>query len=55
MEQLEHPQITHILRMGYPTQQNYPERDDVEVIELSDEKYTEIITSRRQAEKGLHK
>ncbi len=42
----EHPQITHILRTGEPPQQKYPERDDAEVVELSQENYAEIIENR---------
>ena len=30
----EHPDITHILRTGYPLAVKYPERDDVEVVEV---------------------
>ena len=42
----EHPDITHILRTGEPLTVTYPERDDVEVVELSDENYAEIIENR---------
>ena len=42
----EHPQITHILRTGEPLEVKYPERDDVEVVELSQERYAEIIENR---------
>ena len=42
----EHPDITHILRTGEPPQQKYPERDDVEVVELTQERYAEIIENR---------
>ncbi len=38
--------LTHILRTGEPPQQKYPERDDVEVVELSQEEYAEIIENR---------
>ena len=30
----EDSRITHILRTGEPPQQKYPERDDVEVVEV---------------------
>ena len=42
----EHPDITHILRTGEPLEVKYPERDDVEVVELSQEKYAEIVENR---------
>ena len=42
----EDPDITHILRTGEPLEVKYPERDDVEVIELSQERYAEIIENR---------
>ena len=43
---LQHSDITHILRTGEPPRQKYPERDDVEVVELSQERYAEIIENR---------
>ena len=42
----EHPDITHILRTGEPLAVKYPERDDVEVVELTQENYAEIIENR---------
>ena len=42
----EDPRITHILRTGKPLEVKYPERDDVEVVELSQENYAEIIENR---------
>ena len=53
---LQHSDITHILRTGEPPQQKYPERDDVEVVELSQENYAEIIENRsKQSErKGVY-
>ena len=42
----EEPQLSHILRTGEPPQQKYPERDDVEVVELTQERYAEIIENR---------
>ena len=44
----EDPRITHILRTGEPPQQKYPERDDAEIVEVSDKEYTEIITKRKE-------
>ena len=44
---LEHPEISHALRTGYPPQIKYPERDDVEVVEVSEEEFTEIISNRK--------
>lgn len=32
--ELEHPDITCAIRTGYPQKRNYPERDDVEIIEI---------------------
>ena len=46
----EHPDITHILRTGEPLTVKYPERDDVEVVEVGEEEYTEIITKRKEKE-----
>ena len=43
---LQHSDITHILRTGEPPQQTYPERDDVEVVELTQEEYAEIVENR---------
>ena len=43
---LQHPDITHILRTGYPLTATYPERDDVEVVELPQEEYAEIVENR---------
>ena len=43
---LQHPDITHILRTGEPLEVTYPERDDVEVVELTQERYAEIIENR---------
>ena len=42
----EDNRIAHILRTGEPPRQKYPERDDVEVVELSQENYAEIIENR---------
>ena len=42
----EHPDITHILRTGYPLAVKYPERDDVEVVELTQERYADIVENR---------
>ena len=52
----ERPDIAFILRTGEPPQQKYPERDDVEIVELTQEKYAEIIENRsKQSEgKGLY-
>ena len=47
---IEDSRVTQIIRTGYPTQQNYPERDDVEVVEISEEEYANII-ERRYAER----
>ena len=41
---LQHSDITHILRTGEPPQQKYPERDDV--VELTQENYAEIVENR---------
>ena len=43
---LQHPDITHILRTGEPCRATYSERDDVEVVELSQERYAEIVENR---------
>lgn len=48
----EDSQLTHILRTGEPPQQKYPERDDVEIVELTQEEYAEIIENRsKQSER----
>ena len=47
----EDNRLTHILRTGEPPQQKYPEREDVEVVELSDENYAEIIENRSKQTK----
>ena len=44
----EHPDVTHILRTGEPPQQKYPERDDVEVVEVDEKEYEEIIQKRNE-------
>ena len=41
---LQHPDITHILRTGEPLEVIYPERDDV--VELTQEEYAEIVENR---------
>ena len=53
---LQHPDITRILRTGEPLTVKYPEREDVEVVELSDKNYAEIIENRsKQSErKGIY-
>jgi len=38
--------LTHILRTGEPRRLKYPEREDVEVVELSQEEWDEIILNR---------
>ena len=43
---LQHSDITYILRTGEPLEVKYPERDDVEVVELSQENYAEIVENR---------
>lgn len=49
---LQRSDITHILRTGEPPQQKYPERDDVEIVELTQEEYAEIIENRsKQSER----
>ena len=50
---LQHPLITHILRTGEPPQQKYPERDNVEVVEVDKKEYEEII-QRRNERKGTY-
>lgn len=49
----EHSDITHILLTGYPPQQTYPERDDVELVEIGEGEYTKIV-QQRNAEKGKY-
>ena len=46
---LQDYRITHILRTGEPPQQNYPERDDVEIVEVDEKEYAEIITKRKES------
>ena len=49
---LQHGDITHILRTGEPLTVKYPERDDVEVVELAQEEYAEIVENRsKQSER----
>ena len=43
---IEDSRVTQIIRTGEPIRQNYPERDDVEVVELSQENYAEIVENR---------
>jgi len=46
MERYERPDISSTLRTGYPPCPKYPEREDVEVVELSQENYDKIIENR---------
>ena len=45
----EDPDITHILRTGEPLEVKYPERDDVEIVEVDEKEYEEIITKRKES------
>ena len=48
----EEPRLSHILRTGEPLEVTYPERDDVEVVELSNDNYAEIVENRsKQSER----
>ena len=47
MTLLEPSDLTHTLRTGYPPQVTYPEREDVEVVEVPEEEFAEIISNRK--------
>ena len=43
---LQDTTLTHILRTGEPRRLIFPEREDVEVVEVSQEDYDKIIENR---------
>jgi len=44
----EDPQLTYYTRTGEPCRVTYPERDDVEIVEVGEEEYEKIIQKRNE-------